>query len=73
VSELLILVAFLERLAARPIPQLSMGDKDRLHEAAQALRIEAARQSRSSRRQALDSSRRALRKCDRAELDEAIE
>jgi hypothetical protein len=47
VTEHLTLVAFLERLAARPIPQLSMGDKDRLHDAALVLRHLSERQRKS--------------------------
>jgi len=49
VTEHLTLVAFLERLAARPIPQLTMGDKDRLHDAALVLRHLAERQRKNDR------------------------
>jgi hypothetical protein len=49
VIEPLTLVAFLERLAARPIPQISIGDKDRLYDAALVLRKLAERQHNSER------------------------
>jgi hypothetical protein len=70
-TEPLKLVAFLERLAARPIPQVSMGDKDRLHEAAVALRAEHERRQNRERGRVVTAQRRALRKTDRA--DQPIE
>jgi hypothetical protein len=38
-DESLSLAVFLERLSCRPIPQLSMHDKGRLHDASLALRV----------------------------------
>jgi len=68
-SEPLILVAFLERLAARPIPQLTMGDKDRLHEASQELRKLAERQRRKASERGRITRRSQPLKADRAGLE----
>jgi hypothetical protein len=45
-DESLSLAVFLERLSCRPIPQLSMHDKGRLHDASMALRIIERKQRR---------------------------
>ena len=65
--EPLTLVAFLERLATRPIPQLSIGDKDRLYDAALVLRQLAERQHKSDRARGRYARRTQPSKANRAQ------